>query len=454
MKTVAVNNKWLSDSDLRFDASFHLSDGVKTKRIIDKYCPYQTTVLEKEADELFKGGIHKRVYVNSPEHGLMFFSASDMFKSDVATSKYLSKKYSPYLKELALHRDWILITRSGTLGKVVYTTSDYEGKIGTDDLVRIKPKEDKIKRGYLYSFLSSKYGYSLLTQSGYGGVIKHIEPHHIQHLRIPIFPNKLQEQIDSLIEEATEQRVIANKCLHEATFYFESKFQIKDSIETIFSKKITDIGYSWVGRNNDIEIEKVLKKIKERTHFQIAKKQEYCYAPPLFKHIYIPTNNGHPFYTGAELSRNFRRPYRYLSTKGVRNIDDYKLKDGQILIYKSGPRDGLLGNVFLYNDTLKEACLSDHVIRLKFEDKNLANWVFAFLKSKIGLRILHNNATGAAILFITPERVGNIPIPEPDENYKIIVDRIEKFKKSYEVAFEKEKTALELVEKEIESWQN
>ena len=59
-----------------------LRDGVNTKRIIENHCPFETVPLKKEADELYKGNIHKLVYVYSPEHGLMFFSASDLFKSE------------------------------------------------------------------------------------------------------------------------------------------------------------------------------------------------------------------------------------------------------------------------------------------------------------------------------------------------------------------------------------
>src|SRR5690554_1630720 len=136
MKKVAVKHSWFAESGFRFDASFHLSDGVNTKRIIEKHCPYPTTTLGNESTELFKGNIHKRVYVTSPEHGHMFFTASDMFRADTDSGKYISKKYSPYLEELELKKDWILVTRSGTLGKVVYVTEDYDGKIGTDDLVR------------------------------------------------------------------------------------------------------------------------------------------------------------------------------------------------------------------------------------------------------------------------------------------------------------------------------
>src|SRR5699024_6260971 len=132
MKSVKVKRNWLVTSGLRLDASFHLSDGVRTRRIIDNFCPYPTTTISEEADDLFKGKIHKRVYVDSPNYGHQFYSASDLFKIDLESGRYISKKYSPYLKELELKKDWILITRSGTLGKVINTRADHEGKIGTD----------------------------------------------------------------------------------------------------------------------------------------------------------------------------------------------------------------------------------------------------------------------------------------------------------------------------------
>jgi type I restriction enzyme S subunit len=60
---------------------------------------------------------------------------------------------------------------------------------------------------------------------------------------------------------------------------------------------------------------------------------------------------------------------------------------------------------------------------------------------------------GSAIPFITPERLGSIKIPKPNENIKWISKNIEKYINNLEQAKIKENQAIQLVEKEIESWE-
>jgi restriction endonuclease S subunit len=453
MKVISVKNTWLNDSDLRLDGSFHLSDGVKTKRLIEKHCPYSTVSLKSEAKELFKGNIHKRVYVDKPENGFMFFTASDLFKSIVDSDKYISKKYSPYLKELELKKDWILITRSGTLGHVVFTNSLHEDKIGTDDLVRIKPAENKILRGYLYAFLSCKYGYQLLTQSGYGGVIKHIEPHHVEDLQIPVLPTETQDLIHKHIIEASTLRAEAQMYLEKAKSFFNEYNNLEG--DAIFSVSKTKLNDSWLGRNNRPEISNYEKLTESKGYKTLSQLVKSVYAPPMFKHIYIKKDNGYPFFNGAEISKSRRQTNRFLSLKGVGNINDYIVNKDTLLIYRHGPRNGMLGDVFIVDDFLDKACLSDLVIRVEGIDRKTTYWLYTFFSTSIGRNILHNIAAGSAILFIAPHRLNSIRVPYwnqgiIDENEKLI----EKFVTNMYKANEMENKALKRVEKEIESWQN
>ena len=212
-------------------------------------------------------------------------------------------------------------------------------------------------------------------------------------------------------------------------------------------------GVGLSGRNNDKVAELILSEITQEDYFILSDKTDKVFAPPLFKHIYLEKDNGHPFYTGAHLSSSFRRSERYLSPRGVGRIEDYKVQTGTLVVYKSGPRDGMLGQTFLVDKSLNQGCLSDHVIRIQIEDEMLRFWVFAFLKSKPGLRVLHNIATGSAILFITPNRIGDLPIPTPTieqlhENHKTISEYIDLFGKAHEL----ETAAIAQVEAWIKAW--
>ncbi|NEW81695.1 MAG: hypothetical protein GZ094_04950 [Mariniphaga sp.] len=450
MKTLVAQRGWLDDSDLRLDASFHLSDGQLTLAAF-KRAEIHTEPLQKVSERIFYGGRSRRIYVSNPENGLPFIKGADIIKSDFSNLKIISRKRTANLKEYFLEEGWTVITRSGTIGNTAYVNKDFIGKAASDDIIRVVPKT--VPSGFLYAFLSSKPGQALLNHGSYGAVIQHIEPEHIENIPVPIFKSEKQQEVHNLIIQAADLRVESNKNLNLALSYFNTKYQNYLGYQTIFSKNVKKLGFSWVGRNNDVFAEEVSEKIQSDGFNVINQIAEKVFAPPMFKHIYLSSDNGYVFYTGADLLKSFRRPSRFLSKKGVNRISDYVVNENQVLVYKSGPRDGMLGSVFLTDGNIKGSCLSDHVIRIQIQDEILRNWVFAFLKSKVGLRQLHNIATGTAILFITPERLAAMAIPRLDDRCNEISELIRKYKDLNERAFLLEELALCNVEKEIAQWQ-
>ena len=80
----------------------------------------------------------------------------------------------------------IMITRSGTIGKMTYATKDLaENYLISDDLVRIRVKDENL-RAYLVSYFASKTALSLMLLDEYGSVQQHLQPRHIQEMIIPV----------------------------------------------------------------------------------------------------------------------------------------------------------------------------------------------------------------------------------------------------------------------------
>lgn len=83
----------------------------------------------------------------------------------------------------------LLITRSGTIGKVTYATKDLaENYIVSDDLVRIRVKDQNL-RAYLLAYFTSNIALSLMLLDEYGSVQQHLQPRHIQEMLIPVPDN-------------------------------------------------------------------------------------------------------------------------------------------------------------------------------------------------------------------------------------------------------------------------
>ena len=431
------------------DAGFHLSDGVRARAKLTR-SPYETISVGEATSDIFYGGRDKRVYVIDPAHGHPFLSASGMLKSDLSAMKLVSKKLTPNFESTLVHKGWVLISRSGTVGRCVFSTGTHEGLAASEDVIRVVPN-GKMAVGFLYAFLASKFGYALLTQGTFGSVISHIEPDYIRSLQIPVFPETFQKRIHKLITESARLREEADAARKEAVGYFDHYDVAKQP--TKFAKKLSEIGFSFAAYNNNLDVDAIREKYKDNS-VSIAGLSTGIFLPPLFKHIYLEKDNGHPFFTGREITFQNQRVYRWLSPRGVNDIANYTVRKGTLLVYKSGVIDGgMYGSVIIADDNLDGACLSNHVARITPRTFSDACWMYAFLNSRAGFKLLQSLAIGTAIPEMTPTHIAALKIPSPNSDAKrierLVSDYIAKRVQSNNL----ENEAIDAVEAEIESWQ-
>lgn len=450
MKTATIKIHAVRSINYRTDASYHLSDGQNVKREIAS-SPYPLTTIKNVSKDIFIGNRAKRVYVKDAEHGIPFLSSSDILKADFDNVKLASKKYTPEIERMSLKKGWTLISRSGTIGNCAFANAKHAQKLASEHVIRLVPN-NILRGGLVYAYLASKYGHSLLTQGTFGAVIQHIEPAFVGSIAIPIFPDAFQQEVDDLIQESARLREEAADALEEAVRYFDEKYSIKDGLTKCFSLKLSQLKLGIAAYNNNLEVDEFIDKYKKDS-IRLKDITSKIFAPPMFKHIYLDKNNGFPFMTGSELTQFNLRYYRWLSPRGVKDIKDYIVNKGTLLLYKSGTTDGgILGNVFIADKKLDGCCLSDHVIRIVFNDEDMAYWTFAFLKSKGAVKMLQRLATGTMIPFITPERISELQIPIPDNNYDKIVKLVDNYIELTSQSKENETRAILMVEQEIEKW--
>lgn len=100
--------------------------------------------------------------------------------------KLANSKQKLFMDMLRVQEGDIMITRSGTIGKMTYATKDLaENYLISDDLVRIRVKDENL-RAYLVSYFASKTALSLMLLDEYGSVQQHLQPRHIQEMIIPV----------------------------------------------------------------------------------------------------------------------------------------------------------------------------------------------------------------------------------------------------------------------------
>ena len=143
-----------------------------------------------------------RVYVGN-SYGLPFLQGSHIVHFQPADMKYVSLQEHKHIDRWIIHKDWILVTRSGTVGRVALCPSEWDGWAASEHILRIIPNENKCPSGYLYSFLASPLGQVQLTRPIYGAVVDELTEDHTRSIIVPmpVNPNQ-QSELDRINEEA------------------------------------------------------------------------------------------------------------------------------------------------------------------------------------------------------------------------------------------------------------
>lgn len=450
MKYNVVNTKNVHSTQ-RFDPSFHLSDAITLREKVENV-PFEKVSIADATENVFLGNIFSRIFVKDAEHGIPYLAASDTVLANLDTGRYLSKKQASILSYLMLKKDWIVVTCSGTIGNVTYTNSSFENHIATHDLIRIVPNDEKILRGYLYAFLASKYGYNQLTQSQFGGVVKHINAEHVRNIKVPCFAEFFQEEVNDLVQEAARLREKAADALEYAISFFNTLFPIpfKDNcLGKVSSKEImTSINKRFEASFHISEGKDIDKYIKE--HYEWKSLGEVCSnisRPDIFKRYYV--KNGITFLGGADIFLATPDSEKRLSKTKTENISQLVIKEGTILL----PRSGTIGNVVWAHAGHAQKLASEHVIRLLPNDILRAGYVYAFLASKYGKLLIQRYIFGSVIQHVEPPHLKLIPVPIIDQKtMDDIHDKIMLYSSAMGKAIEFEQKAIHMVEQEIEKW--
>lgn len=207
-------NTVVGDEAYRLDAHFYNPIAQQAVANIKK-CRADVKTVGDVAQVIFTGGRFKRNYVES-SHGIPFLSGKNIVQIRPTDLKYLSNLQIAEMQDLLLRRGWTLITRSGTIGRTCFVWKNYEGYAASEHILRAVPNESQIDPGYLYAFLSSRYGYEQILRYRHGSVIDEITDKQIEHVLVPCPSRKDQEAIGDLVRQAYEKRAEAIRLEDEA----------------------------------------------------------------------------------------------------------------------------------------------------------------------------------------------------------------------------------------------
>ena len=462
MKASTVQSDWLPKGGYRLDCSPYLGGAIETEILLENL-PVRKDTLGSVTTAIFNGPKFSRTYVDHPDLGVPFLGGSALQQTDLSNLPLLSKKQatSHQLSHLEIKRGMSLITCSGTIGKMAYARPDMEGIWSSQHIMKVVPDEESIPPGYLYSFLSSKFGVPLVVSGTYGSIIQSIEPHHIAGLSVPRFGDALEHEIHELVEDAARCLCEKTAMLEQATSLFFDSLGLKDVSSFEWGQqRHLDLGFSFKG---DVafslrtlgfspRVRNLISTIKAGPWRALG---EICANGSLvrgsrFSRIDASSEYGTRMIGQRDLF--CLRPEGRIVARSVLPGDAFVF-DGAILI----AAQGTLGEKELYcraqfiTDNWVEFAYSEHVLKVIANESIMPRGcLFAFLRSETAFRMLRSTSSGTKLqdhnYFLLPR----LPVPMPPREVHQRVDSI--VRSAYEMmhtAVSMEDRAVSLVESAI-----
>ena len=209
----SIDSRWLQGSNqLRLDATFY---NPRVARAIEtlKKSSFDVRTLGSVTQHIFIPPRFKRIYVDK-KHGVPFLQGTHVVHFQPADLKYLSRTAQPNLHKWIIKQGWILVTCSGTIGRVTISPEEWDGWAASQHILRIVPDPSSpCPPGYLWAFLGSPIGQAQLTAQIYGAVVDELTEEQAKSVLVPVPKTKEQQQnvatINALALKAVEKRAEA-----------------------------------------------------------------------------------------------------------------------------------------------------------------------------------------------------------------------------------------------------
>jgi type I restriction enzyme S subunit len=421
MKAKPVWSRWLERDGRRLDCGPYMSGALEAMVLLE--------ALKNRKDKLanltagYKGGIYngpqfKRNYVESSEHGVPFLTGGDVLRADLSVLPFLRRRdaESLELSYLRISAGMTLISCSGGVGHMAFARADMDGIWSSQDVMKVVPDPEKIPPGYIYAYLSSKFGLPLVVGGTYGAIIQHIEPEHLAGIDVPRFSHKFEQQIHVLIERAASLRVGAAATLRAVAERFDSLIEGMVLSQKTQTPRIGVVSARSLQQRLDAQFhDPLVRQVRERLasgeHTTIGEWCNHVVLPGIFKRIHVDDiTYGAPYYTGRTLFWLEPQPKGVLSRKTTL-FEQVQLKQDTVLVQAFGQEGGLTGRAVWVGRHLAGATTTHMLVRLRAETIEDTAYLFGFLQSDAAYRQIVSLPYGGSIPHFDESGLSTVVLP-------------------------------------------
>jgi type I restriction enzyme S subunit len=424
LKYTSVSLQEVGENKFRLEASaFNIEAKVaKDKILTNKYGYVNLCSNNGLVKNVCVNSRFKRIYVEHKE--IPFFQPSSITEVYPKPAKYISAKTDTDLNSLKVKKGMLLMTVSGTIGKVAIAGKKLDNQVFSHDLLRLIGK-GQYDTGYIYAYFLTETGQNILQSNNYGAVIQHIEPEHFEKIMIPNAPELLKKEIHELVIASYDLRDQSNDLLDRAEqiLYEELKLKPIEELKIEYFDNSVDVR-NYTAKLNDLNL-----RLDCSYHLPIVKaisnaikstaKEVLCISnnrisaniilPGRFKRIYVGKGNGVPFFGGKQINELNPSNIKYLSldqhSKRINN--QLFLKENMIAVTCSGT----IGKVNIIPKHWENWTLNQHVMRIVPANNEIAGYIYCWLNSDYGYYLITRHTYGSVVDEIDDRHLSQVEIP-------------------------------------------
>ncbi|MDP9358730.1 MAG: N-6 DNA methylase [Chloroflexota bacterium] len=171
-----------------------LNESIADVLILGESDDFTVMPLGELCDKIYKGTRFRREDLETEDaegsNIVRYYTPAALLQDRADSVKFLdlsradARRRAEIQKHLLRRLD-LLVTRSGTVGRVIMVTADQAGHVGSDDLIHVDIPDESL-RAYVYQFLKSDLGQKQMKKNEYGTIQQHLEPAHIREVLIPV----------------------------------------------------------------------------------------------------------------------------------------------------------------------------------------------------------------------------------------------------------------------------
>ena len=357
----------------RLDSRYYLAPGIAARDLIIEAADRGDITIQPLGGS---GGLAecwmptrlKQVHGASGEDSVPYLRPYDVFEYLPKPAGWLSARRTERIDDYRVPPNSLLQTRSGrNLGPLAVSDSYLARYALSDDMIRIQI-DDEPERAYVYAFLSSSAGQSILRQRMSGSVVDHLTVDDVQQMSVPILGETCVREISAKSAQGLRLMEEARLELDAAMADIRRRFPSVDSRGTkcegwVASSRSLAGGNRLDAHYHDPAVSAAREQMQEAGGGPVGDVAT-AFLPARYKRYYVGPEYGRPILSGRQLLQMEPVNLRYISDRSFKNPDVMALLEGMVAFGAVGRWEGRLGEPALITAGRHGWLASNDVMRL------------------------------------------------------------------------------------------